>query len=96
MIKLEQDVNDFFFCTSADWSTVVKAKNENEAANRAVSKVMNELEEEALISPCLRVKKIEEKFEDSDILIRIDKVLADMGMHKESRSMSQILKNLKK
>ncbi len=96
MIKLEQDVNDFFFCTSADWSTIVKAENENEAANKAVSKVMNELEEEALISPCLRVKKIKEKFEDSDILIRIDKVLADIGMHKESRSMSKILKNLKK
>ncbi len=96
MIKLEQDINDFFFCTSADWSTVVKAKNENEAANKAVSKVMDELKEGALISPCLRVKKIKEKFEDSDILIRIDKVLADMGMHKESRSMSEILKNLKK
>ena len=96
MIKLEQDISDFFFCTSADWSVVVKAENENEAANKAVSKVINELKDEALISPCLRVKKIKEKFEDSDILIRIDKVLADMGMHKESRSMSQILKNLKK
>ncbi len=96
MIKLEQDISDFFFCTSADWATVVKAENENEAANKAISNVMSELKEEAFISPCLRVKKIQEKFEDSDILIRIDKVLADMGMHKESRSMSQILKNLKK
>ena len=44
----------------------------------------------------LKGKKIKEKFEDSDVLIRIDKVLADIGMHKESRSMSEILKNLKK
>ena len=57
MIKLEQDINDFFFCTSADWSTVVKAGNENEAASKAVSKVMDELKEGALISPCLSRKR---------------------------------------
>jgi len=44
----------------------------------------------------MRVKKVEEKFEDSDSLIRIDKIFADIGMHKESRSMSEIVKNLNK
>jgi len=55
---------------------------------------MEDLEEGALVSPCMRVKKIKEKFEDSDILIRIDKIFADMGMHKDSNSLKSIINNL--
>ena len=46
------------------------------------------------VSFCMRVKKINEKFEDSDNLIRMDKILADLGMHKESKSLSEIMKNI--
>ena len=49
-----------------------------------------------MVSPCMRIKKIQDKFEDCDFLFRIDQIFADMGMHKESRSMSEIIKNLDK
>jgi hypothetical protein len=42
----------------------------------------------------MRVKKIEESFEDNDILFSIEEILADIGMHKESQIMSKILKNI--
>jgi hypothetical protein len=95
MIKLDISKESFYFCTTAGWSTIVQAEDENKAAGKAITEGINWLQQEAEISPCIRVKKIEEKFEDSDVLIRIDGVLADIGMHKESRSMAEIIKNLR-
>jgi len=94
MIKLDSSTQNFYFCTTADWSTVVVADTETEAANSAIKFGMKVFEEDAMVSPCLRVKKIEEEFEDSDSLIRIDQIFADIGMHKESKSMSELIKNL--
>jgi hypothetical protein len=95
MIKLDTSKESFYFCTTAGWSTIVQAEDENKAAGKAISEGINLLKEEAEVSPCIRVKKIKEKFEDSDVLIRIDGVFADIGMHKESRSMVEIIKNLR-
>lgn len=95
MIKLDNSKDSFYFCTTAGWSTIVKAEDENKAANKAISKGIDVLKNEAEVSPCIRVKKVEEKFEDSDVLIRIDKVFADIGMHKESKSILEIIENLK-
>lgn len=94
MIKLDSSSNNFYFCTTADWSTVVLAESKGEAANEGLKLAKEVLDENCTLSPCMRVKKIEEKFEDKDSLLRIDEVLADIGMHKESRSMSEIIKNL--
>jgi hypothetical protein len=44
----------------------------------------------------MRVKKIKLDIEESDSIFRIDEIFADIGMHKESRSMSEIIKNLSK
>lgn len=96
MIKLDSSNVDFYFCTTADWSTVVLAESENEAANEGMKLAKDVLDADWSVSPCMRVKKIEEKFEDSDSLFRIDQIFADIGMHKESRSMSEIIKNLSK
>ena len=95
MINLDTSKESFYFCTTAGWSTIVQAEDENKAAGKAISEGINLLKEEAEVSPCIRVKKIKEKFEDSDVLIRIDGVFADIGMHKESRSMVEIIKNLR-
>ena len=94
MIKLDDSRDSFYLCNSANWFTVVKAECQDDAAKKALELVINELDDEADVSPCIRVKKIKEKLEDSDYLIRIDKVFSDMGMYKESRSMTEILKNL--
>ena len=96
MIKTEKDDRNFYFCESADWSTMVLAINEHEAAKEALECANFILEEKCMVSACMRVKKIQDKFEDCDFLFRIDQIFADMGMHKESRSMSEIVKNLNK
>jgi len=95
MIKLDSSKENFYFCTTADWSVMIQAKDEAKAANEAIKFGLDVFKEDAIVSPCLRVKKIEEDFEDSDILFRIDKIFADIGMHKESRAMSELMKNLK-
>jgi hypothetical protein len=96
MIKLDSSNKDFYFCTTADWSTVILAESESEAANKSMKLAKENLEEDWMVSPCMRVKKIKENFEDSDFLIRIDQIFADIGMYSESRSMSEILGNLSK
>lgn len=96
MIKLEDSDEDFYFCSTANWSTVVLAKGKNEAAVEAMDCAKFVLDSEWTVSPCMRIKKVEDKLEDTDCLFRIDQIFADMGMHKESRSMSEIIKNLKK
>ena len=46
---------------------------------------LEEHEKEALFK-----KKGEEKFENSDSLVRMDETLSDMGMYKESRALKEI------
>ena len=96
MIKLEDSKDSFYLCTSADWFTVVKASCENSASRKALKCVIDQLKEDAQISPCMRIKKIEEKMEDSDIIFRIDKIFADMGMHENSKSLNKIINYLSK
>jgi translation initiation factor 2 alpha subunit (eIF-2alpha) len=94
MLKLDQDKRDYYFCTSADWSAVVLAKSVSEAAGKSVKKVIDELKEGANIAPAIRVKKIKEKLDFSDKLLRMDEVLSDIGMHKESKHLKEIIKEL--
>lgn len=94
MIKIENDDRSFYFCESADWSAITVADSEAEAAKQSIAEANEFYEQELLLSPCMRVKKIEESFEDNDVLFRIEEILADIGMHKESQIMSKILKNI--
>lgn len=96
MIILENSTDNFFLCSSADWSVVVKAEDEDDASRKALQMVIDKLEQKANVSPCMRVRKIEQNIEESDILIRIDKIFADMGMHEDSKSLNYIINNLSK
>lgn len=93
MIKFENDKKYFYFCTSANWSTVVLADSVNDAAAKSLNKVITETHDEASISPVIRIKKIEEKLENSDFLVRMDSTLSDIGMYKESKAFKEILEN---
>ena len=94
MMKMENDDRSFYFCESADWSSVNIAESEADAARLSLSEANKFYGKELQLSACMRVKKIEECFEDRDILFRIEEVLADAGMHKESKLMSEILKKI--
>lgn len=90
LIKFDGEDLNFYFCTCSDWSTIVLAEDENEAAKKALAFILEDLDNEANISAAIRVKKIKEKLEMSDHLIRMDEVLSDIGMHKESRALREI------
>ena len=94
LFKQENNNRQLYLCTSADWECVVLAEDPNDASRQAIQLGLNELEEDFMVSPCLRVKKIKSEFENSDELFRIDQIFADMGMYKESKSMAQIVENL--
>lgn len=90
IIKLDQEGLNFFLCSSSDWSCIVKAKSEDEAASSALIFALSELKEKTNVSAVMGVKRIEEKFENSDFLVRMDQTLADIGMHKESKALREI------
>lgn len=94
MVKNEEDERSFYFCESANWSSVVLADSSSEAAGNSVKQANDFYKEDFNVSPCIRVKKIESKFEDHDTLFRIEQIFADIGMHKESKNISEILKNI--
>jgi hypothetical protein len=94
IMRKENDGRDFYFCESADWSSVVLADSESGAASEALKNANLFFQEDLQVSPCMRVKKIEEQFEDEDIMFRIEEVFADLGMHKCAKNISQILKDL--
>jgi|TARA_X000000950_G_scaffold281098_1_gene377010 hypothetical protein len=93
LVKLEDEKLYFYLCTSSDWSIVVLAENENEAASTAITKVLDYLDFQTNIAPAMRVKKINEKVENSDSLVRMDQILADMGFYKESKALKEIIEN---
>ena len=94
LIKLEEEEECFYLCSCSDWSTIVLAKNHNQAASIAVKFVIDELGQEGTnISAALRVKKIKEELENNDFLLRMDEILSDIGLYKESKALKEIFNN---
>jgi len=90
LFKFDEDEEDFYLCACSDWTTIVLAKNDFEAASSAVSNMVKGSGLDFNVSAVLMVKKIKEKFEISDSLVRMDQILSDIGMHKESRALKEI------
>jgi hypothetical protein len=89
-VKFIEEEDSIYLCTCSDWSVVTSASNENEAAKKAISYLITEYGLDINISPTIIVKKIKEKFENSDFIVRMDETLSDMGMYKESRALKDI------
>ena len=92
MINFENSGKDFYFCSSADWSTVVVAESEIEAAGLALANLSDELGEELLVSPAMRIRKIAEDFEDADNIVCTSEVFADIGMHEQASILERAIK----
>ena len=92
MINFENSSNSFYFCSSADWSTIVQAKSETEAAGLALAYLLEELEEELLVSPAMRVREITEEYQDEDIIVSTSETFADIGMHDQAKILEGFLK----
>lgn len=90
MIRKEGDGLDYYWCETADWNSVVLAVDENEAASKSLILALDDLDDGAMVSPVMRVKKIKTDVELSDFLIKMDSVLADIGKHKEAKALKEI------
>ena len=93
LIKFEEEKHNFYLCSSSDWTTIVLAESPLEAASEAICKIVEASGLDFNIAPAIRVKKIKEKLENSDRLFRMDEILSDVGMYKESRALKEILEN---
>ena len=96
LLKLDGEKENFYLCSSSDWTVVVLAKSANIAAGKSLQYIINELDLEANVSPAIRVKKINEELENEDTLFRMDETLSDIGMHKESKALAEIIKIIQK
>ena len=90
LVKFIEEKDNIYLCTCSDWSVVTSAKNEQKAATKSVKYLISNYGLDINVAPSIRVKKIKEKFEKSDSLIRMDETLSDMGMYKESRALKEI------
>jgi len=96
LLKQEDDNRQLYFCTSADWECVVLADDSNDASRQAIQFGLDELEKDFMVSPCLRVKKINSEFENSDELFRIDQIFADIGMYEKSSELYKYIERISK
>jgi len=95
LIKLDGEVESFYLCTSSDWTTIVLAENESEAASKALRFIYDSYGETSNIAFALRVKKINEGVEINDFLFKMDEILADIGQYKDAKALREIMKNIK-
>jgi len=93
LVKFIEEKDDIYLCTCSDWSVVTSAKNEHEAATKSVKYLISNYGLDINIAPSIRVKKIKEKFEKSDSLIRMGETLSDMGLYKESKALKEIFED---
>jgi hypothetical protein len=90
LVKFEGEKEKFYLCTCSDWDAIVLAKSPSEAASTAIKGMIDEVGNEFNVSATMCVKKINQELENTDILFRMDKILADIGMYKESRALKEI------
>jgi len=92
LVKFAEEEDSIYLCSCSDWVVVNSAQNEREASKKAVSHLIDNYGLDINVAPNIIVKKIEEKFENMDSLVRMDETLSDMGMYKESRALKEIFK----
>jgi len=92
LVKFAEEEDNIYMCSCSDWVVVNSASNEKQASKKAVSYLIDNYGLDINVAPNIIVKKIKEKFENNDSLIRMDETLSDMGMYKESRALKEIFK----
>ena len=99
MIRKINHKNNFYFVTSADWEGTVHCSSASEAANSAIENVLREFGKETKLAPGIVVFDLGKygRLGDADISTRIfytPSVLADIGMHTNSKKVDKIMQTL--
>jgi hypothetical protein len=93
LVKFLEEKENIYMCSSSDWTVITKSKNENLAASKAVKYLIDNWGLDINLAPSIIVKKIKEKLENPDYVIRMDKALSDIGMYKESKALKEIFED---
>ncbi len=101
---LENQEKKLSYATSSDWECVVLAKDAIEAAAEALEEAFDTFGENLNLSSCINVVNCSELHEkhmvepeqvDFDIFY-VPSVLADIGKHKLSKQLDEIIQNIEK
>ena len=93
LVKFIEEKDNIYLCTCSDWTVVTSAINPQEASFKSVKYLIDNYGLDINVAPSIRVKKIKEKFEKSDSLIRMDETLSDIGLYNESKALREIFEN---
>ena len=80
MIRNIKNQEFFYLISCSDWEEVVSAKDEEEAASKALRLYLDVLKDKAVISHLLSVQKCS-LYEEEIKLFSLPQVLADIGLH---------------
>ena len=101
---LENQEKKLYYVTSSDWECVVLAKDAIEAAGEAFEEAFDTFGDNLNLSSCVNVigcSGLNEKYIVNPEQVEFDifyvpSVLADIGKHKLSKQLDEIVKNMKK
>ena len=101
---LENQDKKLYYVSSSDWESVVSAKDAVEAAAEAFEEAFDTFGEHLNLSSCVNVMNcsnlseknpIESELVEFDIFY-VPSILADIGKHKLSKQLDEIIQNIEK
>ena len=101
---LENQEKKLYYVSSSDWECVVLAKDAIEAAGEAFEEAFDVFGEDLNLSSCVKVincSELHEKYllEPEQVefdIFYVPSVLADIGKHKLSKQLDEIIQNMQK
>lgn len=101
---LENQEKKLYYVTSSDWESVVLAKDAIEAAGEALEEAFDTFGDRLNLSSCINVincSDLHEKYITEPEQVEFDifyvpSVLADIGKHKLSKQLDEIIQNIEK
>jgi len=101
---LENQDKKLYYVSSSDWECVVLSKDAIEAAGEAFEEAFDTFGQNLNLSSCVKVidcSGLQEKhlIESEQVefdLFYVPSILADIGKHKLSRQLDEIIKNIEK
>jgi hypothetical protein len=101
---LENQDKKLYYASSSDWECVVLAKDAVEAAAEAFEEAFDTFGKDLNLSSCVNVINCSSLYEKNTIdtehvefdMFYVPSVLADIGKHKLSRQLDEIIQNIQK
>jgi len=101
---LENQEKKLYYATSSDWEYVVLAKDAIEAAGEALEEAFDTFGDNLNLSSCINIINCSELHEKNMIepeqvefdIFYVPSVLADIGKHKLSKQLDEIIQNIEK